>query len=117
MALRTDEAMRPAQVRQELATSLPGGVNLYDDLKRRIAEATRSRHAMLALDWIFGRPVFPSARFAAGAGIPRQSGHRILSELRRYGILNVIQASSGNQSAVLSFPDLLDIVDGRGDAL
>ena len=86
-------------------------LDLYADLKHRVASATRSRYAIQALDWIFSRPVFRSADFADGEGIPRPSAHRVLSRLRRSGILRVILPSSGNQSAILCFPELLEVVD------
>ncbi len=95
-------------------TKTQGILDLYEDLKHRVAEATRSRYAIRALDWIFKQPIFPSASFADGAGIPRPSAHRILAELRRHSILEDILAASGNRSAILLFPALLDIVEGNG---
>ena len=93
-------------------TKTQGILDLYAELKHRVASVTRSRYAIQALDWIFSQPVFRSAGFADSAGIPRPSAHRVLAQLTRAKILRVILPSSGNQSAILSFPDLLEIVDG-----
>ncbi len=103
------EAVR-AQARDNLVKA-QGILEPYEDLKHRVADATRSRYAVRALDWIFKRPVFASARFSEGAGIHKQSAHRILAALRRHEILTEILVASGNRSAVLMFPALLDIVE------
>ena len=64
-----------------------GILNLYDDLKPRIDSATKSRHTLRTLDWIFQKPVFSSTSFARGTSIPAPSAHRILTDLQAHGIL------------------------------
>lgn len=46
---------------------------LYEDMKRRIAELTRSQHAIAVLDALFDRPIFQSGDFVQRSGIPKQS--------------------------------------------
>jgi Fic family protein len=87
--------------------------DLYADLNLRIREVTKSPHAVLALDWIFRQPIFPSSSFVSQKGIPEPSARRMLNTLREAGILKVLQPSSGRRSAVLGFPALLNIAEGR----
>lgn len=86
---------------------------LYENMKRRIAELTRSQHAMAVLDTLFDRPIFQSGDFVQRSGIPRQSALPFLRTLREAGILQVLREASGRRSAVLAFRDLLNCAEGR----
>ena len=88
-------------------------LDLYDAMKRRVPELTRSQYAILALDWIFARPIFSSTDFVRAAAIPPATARRFLSVLIDGGILNVLIPSSGNRPALLAFPTLLIVVEGR----
>ncbi|MCY4187755.1 MAG: Fic family protein [Bryobacterales bacterium] len=88
-----------------------GILNLYDDLKPRIDSATKSRHTLRTLDWIFQKPVFSSTSFARGTSIPAPSAHRILTDLQAHGILQKFSTASGNRPALFRFPELLKIVE------
>jgi Fic family protein len=88
-------------------------LELYENMKRRVAEITRSRYAIHALDWIFGRPVFSSSDFVAAAGIPAPTARRFLSVLRDGGVLKPLAVGRGRRAAVLVFPALLNIAEGR----
>ncbi len=92
-------------------TRTQGILDLHDDLKRRIGDATRSRHATRTLDWIFRQPVFSSTSFVRGTGIPVPSAHRILADLQRHSILEHISTASGSRPAIFAFPELLEIVE------
>jgi Fic family protein len=87
-------------------------LSLYEDLKRRIPELTRSQYAIRALDWVFARPMFRSSDFVAAAGIPAPTARRILRVLSSEGILKRIIAKSGRRSAFFSLPKLLNIAEG-----
>ena len=91
-------------------TKTQGILDLHDDLKRRIDDATRSRHAIRALDWIFQWPVFSSPKFVAGTHIPAPSAHRILADLQTHGILEKLSTASGRRPSFFAFPELLEIV-------
>jgi Fic family protein len=54
-------------------------LGLYEEMKRRVAEMTRSQYAIHTLDWIFERPIFKSSDFVAAAGIPAPTARRFLS--------------------------------------
>ena len=86
-------------------------VELYDAMKRRVAESTRSQYAIHALDWIFGKPIFRGADFVKGADIPPASAQRILRALRAREILKTVVAGRGRRPNVFVFQELLEITD------
>lgn len=88
-------------------------MTLYEDMKRRIAELTRSQHAIAVLDTLFDRPIFQAGDFVQRSGIPKQSALPFLRTLREAGVLQVLRASSGRRSAVLAFRELLNCAEGR----
>ncbi len=47
-------------------------LELYNTMKTRFAEITRSQYAIHALDWVFERPIFKSPDFIASASIPKE---------------------------------------------
>jgi Fic family protein len=88
-------------------------LDLYRREKEWITGATRSQHAIAALDWIFSRPIFRSSDFVTSAGIPRAAAQRILAVVRDEGRLSELRPASGRRPAVLAFPSLLNIAEGR----
>jgi len=105
------EAIR-AQAEDNLTKAL-GILALYEEMKRRLPEMTRSQYAVQALAWIFERPIFRSSDFVASAGIPEPTARRFLRVLRGEGVLRELVAGSGRRAAVLLFPRLLNIAEGR----
>ena len=88
-------------------------LGLYEELKRRLPDLTRSQYAVRALDWIFERPVFRSKIFVASAGIPASTARRFLRVLRDGDVIRDVVPASGRRAAVLAFPALLNIAEGR----
>lgn len=86
---------------------------LYESMKRRIADLTRSQHAIAVLDALFDRPIFQSADFIQRSGIPKQSALPFLRILREAGILHPLRERSGRRPAVLVFRELLNCAEGR----
>lgn len=86
---------------------------MYERMKREVADLTRSQYAIHALDWIFGRPIFKSSDFVASAGIPEPTAKRILPAMREARVLRVLVEASGRRAAMLCFPALLNIAEGR----
>jgi Fic family protein len=86
---------------------------LYESMKRRVTELTRSQFAIHALDWIFERPIFKSADFVARGGVPAPTAKRILSVLVKADVLRTVAPGAGRRAAVLGFPALLSITEGR----
>lgn len=86
---------------------------LYEDLKRRLPELTKSQYAIRALDWIFGHPIFRSTAFVKSAAIPAPTARRFLGVLRGAGVLREAIPGRGRQASVFAFPALLNIAEGR----
>lgn len=105
------EAIR-AQAEDNLSKA-QGILTLYEEMKRRVPEMTRSQYAIRALDWIFGRPIFRTSDFVDSAGIPAPTAKRFLGVLKEGGVLRVLAAAGGRRAAVLAFPALLSIAEGR----
>ncbi|MGO4917801.1 Fic family protein [Pseudogemmobacter sp. W21_MBD1_M6] len=87
--------------------------SLYTARKDWMVEATRSQYGVRALDWFFSRPIFVASDFVTQADIPEPTAKRILRLVRDNGLLREIKPSSGRRPAVLAFPDLLNICEGR----
>jgi Fic family protein len=88
-------------------------LELYGTKKEWVVDRTHSQHAVRALDFIFNRPIFRSSDFVGHAGIPDPTAKRILRVLRDEGLLRVIREGSGRRSAILAFPELLNVAEGR----
>ena len=103
------EAVR-AQAEENLA-KIESILALYDRMKRRIPEITRSQYAVQALDWIFERPIFRNADFTTQADIPVPTAQRFVSVLTESEILRILIPGRGRRSTVLEFPELLRIAE------
>ena len=106
------EAVR-AQAEDNLAKAR-AILELYDDTKRRLPDLTRSRYAVLALDWMFQHPIFGGADFATRAGIPAGTARRLLKVLSEDGVLRVVRPGRGRRTAIFAFLHLPDVAEGRG---
>jgi Fic family protein len=86
---------------------------LYEAMKQRIAELTRSQYAIQVLDALFDRPIFQSTDFIERSHIPKESAAPILRKLREAEILQSLREGSGRRPAVLAFRELLNCAEGR----
>lgn len=101
-----------AQAEDNLA-KVQGIMDLYEAMKSRVADLTRSRYAIHALDWIFEHPIFRSTSFVESAGIPAPTARRFLRVLHEGEILRMMWPSRGRQAAYFVFPALLTIAEGN----
>ena len=101
---------RPAKQNQNRALAIQ---DLYRKKKDWIAELTHSHQAIRALDWFFSRPFFRTSDFVASAGIPKPTADRILRLVREKGLLVELRPASGRRPAILGFPELVNIAEGR----
>jgi len=85
---------------------------LYDHAKTRVAELTRSQHAIKALDFIFQTPIFTAPTFTEYSGIPKPSASRILTILRDERFLLTLRKAKGRRPGVFAFRELLNIAEG-----
>ncbi len=91
-----------------------GMLRLYENMKSRIVEITHSQFAIQALDAIFSRPIFRGADFPTISGVPtKQTAAALVRQLIEAGILKVMQPAKGRRSAMLGFPELINLVEGR----
>jgi len=88
-------------------------LKLYEEMKNRVPQLTHSQFAIRALDWLFSQPIFNRSAFIDSSEIPKPTAHRILSILEENNILKVLVPGSGRRSAVLVFPKLLNIAEGK----
>ena len=87
-------------------------LDLYQSRKEWIVNVTHSQHAMRALDFLFGNPIFSGSIFVERAGIPLDTARRILKTCSDNGLLGVLQPGSGRRAAVYQFAELLKITEG-----
>ena len=85
-------------------------MDLYDDYKVRIVDIANSKYAILALDWIFKRPIFRTAEFVSSSGIPKSTAQRFLQEAEAKEVLRKMHSPKGRRSAIFCFDGLLRIV-------
>ncbi len=88
-------------------------LELYNREKKNFIDLTHSLYAIHALDWIFQRPIFKSSDFVSTPQIPKPTAQRILNVLKAQNILKVLAESAGSRAAVLVYPELLNIAEGR----
>ena len=100
---------RQAEINEAKVRAL---LELYRSDKSWIVGATHSPYAMQALDWIFARPIFKGSDFTVGSGMPGTPAKRILRILKEHGRLVELRAGSGNRSAIVAYPALLNIAEG-----
>jgi hypothetical protein len=81
--------------------------------KEWIVEQIHSVYAVRALDWFFSQPIFTPPDFVASSRIPKPTAHRIVRMAREQGLLKALRSGKGRQAAVLAFPELLNIAEGR----
>ena len=82
---------------------------LYNRMKERIPEITRTHFSVKAIDSLFFQPIFHSPGFVKRSGIPRPSAARILNLLKEQGILLVLREGVGRRATIFSFQALLEI--------
>ena len=88
-------------------------LSLYEEMKKRIVDLTRTTFAIQTLDAIFDRPIFRSADFISKTGINKATAMGILLKLKEHGILKELRPGKGRQSQILGFERLLMIVEER----
>ena len=98
---------------EENFTKTTSVLDLYRKHNKQLAEITRSPYAVIVLDWIFKQPIFSSSSFVATKQMPEQTARRLLVSFREAGLLRALHEASGRRSAILCFPELLNIVEGN----
>lgn len=99
------------QQAQENSAKAKKILHLYNEMKEKIAQITRSQFAIQVLDCLFDLPIFRSSVFEQKSRIPKPSAHRILSQLKDAKIISLLEEAKGRKAAVFVFDRLLDIVE------
>lgn len=87
---------------------------LYDSLKKRVIDLTRSQFAIPLLDLMFQRPIFQSTHLDGSPTMPsRPMIMNMLGRLKSAGILAVIRQGSGPRAQVLALTELVNIAEGK----
>lgn len=89
-------------------------MNLYEDMKQKIQQATKSQYTSVILDTLFIKPVINSSSFAKALKINRKAtANAILQKLVNANIIKIIKAGKGNRAAIYVFTDLINITEGK----
>lgn len=86
-------------------------LGLYNDMKTRVPEITRSQYSIQAIDVLFSSPIISSSDFAARSRIPDRTAKRIIQRLEQENILRKIREGKGNKPPAYLFPSLLDLIE------
>jgi Fic family protein len=85
-------------------------VNLYNTMRSKIVELTKSPHAMDVLDALFISPIMKPPTFIKISGLESKSAHRIIAKLKSEKVLMTIQKHSGRSPEVLVFNELFKLI-------
>ena len=89
-------------------------LRLYDDLKSRVIEITRSQYAIPVLDHLFRQPIFAGSALVGKKGLPSKPVIMgILTKLKSTGILRTIRGGSGRRPQIYAFPALVNLCEGK----
>jgi Fic family protein len=88
-------------------------LGLYQEMRKYVIERTRSQYSYPLLDAIFFKPIFRSMDIQKKSKIPKQSLMPMLKQLHKDKILVTIREARGRMPAVLVFPKLLEITEGK----
>ena len=99
-----------AQINTEKATRI---IDLYQLKKDWAIENLSTQYAIKALDYIFTKPIFAGSDFVNHSGIPTATAQRIIRTMREKELLKVFKEAAGRSPAILGFPELLNIAEGR----
>ncbi|MBM4309868.1 MAG: Fic family protein [Deltaproteobacteria bacterium] len=86
---------------------------LYEEMKNKIHAITHSQYSIHLLDAIFDRPIFATTDFITRTGIHKPTAMGLIRQLKAENILKELQPGKGRRAAVLCFPALLNIAEGR----
>jgi len=95
-----------AEVNTQKAVSI---LQLYNEMKRKIPEITRSHYAIQAIDALFSNPIFTANAFMRYSGIPKKSAQRTLQQLTDNELILIHRESKGSKAAVYIFQQLITI--------
>ena len=89
-------------------------LDLYERLKRRMIDLTRSQFAVPLLDALFTQPVFQASQLQSSPGMPsHQMLMILLRKLREGGVLTSLREARGRRGQILALQELIDLTESR----
>ena len=89
-------------------------LSLYNELKPKFLDITRSQYAVPALDTFFRRPIISSTDFAELSGMKtRVTANGMLNTLEKEHVIQIFKQGSGRNPNVYMLKQLLNIAEGR----
>lgn len=92
-------------------------MTLYDEMKIAIQDITHSQYSVHLLDAIFSKPIFKTSdlikQFSKDHSIHEKTTPGLLRQLKDADVLRELQPSSGRRAAVLCFPRLINLAEGK----
>lgn len=90
-------------------------IQLYNEMKMKIPEITRSQYAIQIIDTLFHIPIFTSTSFIGKSGIPKRSVHRILDLLKGGGLIDIFRHGKGQRPVMFVFQPLITVTGEGSD--
>lgn len=84
-------------------------LDLYNQKKKEVTQATHSQFAIQALDTIFSYPIFTSTQFISSSGVKKATGSILLWQLEEARIIEKIRSAKWRMPAVYRFNELIKI--------
>lgn len=89
-------------------------LHLYEELKTRFIQVTRSQYAVPLLDFIFSTPIFQPAQVQWTIAAPSQPTlTSMLSALHRAEVLTMVREGAGRRSSIWALTPLIDLAEQR----
>lgn len=89
-------------------------LDLYDVLKKKAIDTTRSQYAVPVLDYIFQHPVFRGPQVFHAPNMPtRAAVNSILAKLADAGVLRVLSEGAGRRPTLYMQADLIELSTKR----
>ena len=90
---------------------------LYEEMKVAIQKITHSQYSVHLLDTIFSKPIFRTSdlvsRLTTEYEVHEKTTANLLRQLKEAGILREIKPGRGRSAAILCFPRLINLAEGR----
>jgi len=88
-------------------------MKLYEKMKDKIQSETHSQYAIQLLDFIFSKPMFQTSDFVQKTNIHKATAMTLIRTLKNCNVLVTAREGSGRMPAVMAFPELLNIAEGK----
>lgn len=85
--------------------------NLYEDLKKKIKNISKSRNAIQIQDFLFSKIMFETPDFTKASNLSKPHAARVLKNLVENKIVTTIAPAKGRRPAVYAFSALMEIIE------